>query len=86
MSLFVVLLAVFILALLLVGITYGAHWLRINREKQRRRRILAEDANPSTEGQVSGPVRRRRRRRSTRANPTLAETGGLPPKRPTSPI
>lgn len=49
-----------------------------------RRRLVTEETNASAESQSSGRKSRRRRRREHRpANPTLAQTGGLPAPRGT---
>lgn len=74
----VVLMSVFLLTLLMMGIAYGLHWLRIGR---RRQIGSPADVGVSTSGHRRSLPRRRRRRRSKGALPSLAETRGLPPKR-----
>jgi hypothetical protein len=75
-------------------------WAALVRKKRRRRRshhhshssssrpAEAPEA-PKAEATLAPPEKRRRTRRSRRRhrprNPTLAETGGLPPVRPGSP-
>lgn len=56
---------------------------RVLVEKSSRRGASRSGArSDSDSGSGSGSGRRRRRRGSARRNPTLAETGGLPPIRP----
>lgn len=51
-------------------------------ESSRRYSYPSTDSNKDNGGELSAKISRRRRRRKRRArNPTLAETGGLPPIR-----
>lgn len=83
-SLLAVALAVALLALMLHG-----RRRRRPRHRHHRHHRSAADAAPEGESVESkGFLRRRRRRRRRehrRLNPTLAETGGLPPIRPDEP-
>lgn len=66
--------AILLLAVAIASIAY------FKRRKHNRRRHHTH--SQSSHAAHHGHRRRRKRRRSHRNNPTLAEVGGLPPKRP----
>lgn len=66
--------AILLLAAVITAIAYFAR----RKHHRRRHHSHSKSRHSSHDGQRR---RRRRRRHSRRANPTLAETGGLPPKR-----
>jgi hypothetical protein len=70
----IVLLVMLGLTLLLVAATYLFH--RLTKDKRGRTRSKSTHKSSHNHGS-----KRRRRRRSRRKHPTLAETGGLPPKK-----
>jgi hypothetical protein len=78
-SLALILMAV--LAVILVLVVWAVFIRKPQRGRRRERGQLTTSApEPETAGKS-----RRRRRRSDRRNPTLAETGGLPPLRDDAP-
>lgn len=77
----VVLLAIFLLTLLLVGVSYASHRVRLSKWHRKRRSGTAPRLEVHSAQGQSAMRRRRRLRRSKRRNPTLADTAGLPPKR-----
>ena len=66
-----------VLAVILLAVVWAVFIRKPGRGRRRERGRLTS-APPPVE---SGGRSRRRRRRSERRNPTLAETGGLPPLR-----
>ncbi len=58
------------------------HWRKRHHEKRSSAEGTSDDeAQEKDESNLFGKRRRRRRRKHRPTNPTLAETGGLPPKR-----
>jgi hypothetical protein len=66
-----------VLGVLLLFVVWAVFIRKPGRGRRRERGRLTSAAPPAEPGGKS----RRRRRRSERRNPTLAETGGLPPLR-----
>ncbi|MFM8420079.1 MAG: hypothetical protein ACKOEQ_08150 [Verrucomicrobiota bacterium] len=66
-----------VLAVLLLAVVWAVFIRKPGRGRRRERGRLTSAPPPAGSGGKS----RRRRRRSERRNPTLAETGGLPPLR-----
>jgi ABC-type nickel/cobalt efflux system permease component RcnA len=73
--------------LLWVSVAYKRRRRRSSSHRQHHEKKLAGNASAeNAEGERSHSHRRRKRRREHRPrNPTLAETGGLPPIRPEGP-
>jgi hypothetical protein len=83
-----------VIGAILIVTTLVMLWAALVRKKKRRRKykyphveekVEQKGGNPDASAHPnkteSRPRRRRRSRRSERRNPTLAETGGLPPVR-----
>ena len=69
-----------VLTLALAFRSYRQHMKRVDRVDSERHRRSAPQRTRRSASPSDGNSPRRRRRRS-RSNPTLAEVGGLPPKR-----
>ncbi len=73
-------LAVLVIVLLVIALGFVIWAMFLRKPQGRRERGMLQDA-PVKEPHAEGPGRRRRRRTHRGKNPTLAETGGLPPAR-----
>src|SRR5688572_2339653 len=65
----------------LVAFAFWAAFIRKSEAAQRRGRILPESNDAAASTNTRRRRRRRRREKMRPRNPTLAETGGLPPPR-----
>ncbi len=76
-------LAIVLITALAVSFGFVVWAVFIRKPARRRERGTLQEPTPVEPGGESESHRRRRRRRQHRSrNPTLSETGGLPPERP----
>lgn len=80
----ILLAAIGLTSLLLLGLTAFQRRRKIRRRKMLHRSPWPSSAskNPGSAAKLSSGRRRRKRRHERPMNPTLAQTGGLPPARP----